>query len=70
MQNAYAKANDFATGGHESIGSIESINAVESPYYPIYYSPLRFAANFANGVPIQPGSQNTNVQVTVTYSLN
>ena len=69
--DARAKAEQYAQAAGRSLGEVQSISEVVTSPTPTYYDG-RFAATAAASalpVPIQAGSQELSVQVTVVYAL-
>ncbi len=73
MNLAYNKAQQLAQGGHDSLGSIQTITENEGYYSPIYYGPVFAARALADSVnspvPLAQGSQSISVSVTVVFAL-
>jgi uncharacterized protein YggE len=72
VQAAQAKAEAFASAAGTSLGPVLSITDEEQQTPPIT-EPTKFAASSSAGtstpVPIQAGSQQLSIQVSVVYSL-
>jgi uncharacterized protein YggE len=71
VDDARAKAEQYAQAAGRSLGEVQSISEVVTSPTPQYYDG-RFAAAAATAalpVPIQAGSQELSVQVTVVYAL-
>jgi len=69
VDDARAKAEQYAQAAGRSLGEVQSISEVVTSPTPQYYDG-RFAASAAgSAVPIQAGSQELSVQVTVVYAL-
>ena len=71
VDDARAKAEQYAQAAGRSLGEVQSISEVVTSPTPTYYDG-RFAATAAASalpVPIQAGSQELSVQVTVVYAL-
>ena len=69
VDDARAKAEQYAQAAGRSLGEVQSISEVVTSPTPQYYDG-RFAASAAGAaVPIQAGSQELSVQVTVVYAL-
>jgi uncharacterized protein YggE len=70
MQNARTEASQVASGGNASLGAIEKITDQENSTSNIFpYSNFQ-SSGLAASVPLKPGSQAINVQVSVVYALN
>lgn len=68
MQNARTEANQLAAGAGVSVGPIVRVTDQENTPSPYFFGSVLAAAP-AGSVPLQPGSQPINVQVSVVYSL-
>jgi uncharacterized protein YggE len=66
---ARASAQAMATAGHVTLEGVVSI-ADSSPVTPIYYGAMRGAALDSAATPIQVGSQDVSVTVTVVFSIS
>ncbi|HEV3211822.1 MAG TPA: SIMPL domain-containing protein [Acidimicrobiales bacterium] len=71
MQSALAVARQLASGGGETVGSIQKVtdNEGQQTYFP-YHTFAQASATAYVGVPLETGRQPVSVQVTVVYSLN
>lgn len=70
MQNARTEGSQVAGGGDASLGAIEKITDQENSTSNVFpYSNFQ-ASGLAASVPLKPGSQSINVQVSVVYALN
>jgi uncharacterized protein len=65
--DARAKAETLATEAGASLGEARKIDEGGQPEQPV---PLMFAADKAAGTPIEPGTQQVQASVTVTFSLS
>ena len=65
---AQASAQAMATAGHVTLGSIVSISDT-NPATPIYYGAMRAAALDSVATPIQVGTQDMSVQLTVVFEI-
>lgn len=72
MQSALAVARQLASGGGETIGSIQKVtdNEGQQTYFPYHGYALAASSTAFSGVPLETGRQPVSVQVTVVYSLN
>ena len=71
FSDAKAKAEQYAKAAGRSLGEVISIAedvATPSPT-PMPYAGLELARGDAKSVPIQPGSQDVSVSVTVVFSM-
>ena len=68
MADAKAKAEQYARAAGRSLGPVVSVSEDVSQPPPVDY-PMRTAAADAKPVPIQPGSQDVGVRVTVVYAF-
>jgi uncharacterized protein YggE len=72
VTDARSHADQLAKAAGTSLGRVMTIDeSVSSPTPPIYYAGADMAAKAASAapVPLQPGSQDLSLQVTVTYEL-
>jgi uncharacterized protein YggE len=70
MTEAKAKAQTLADAAGVSITGVASISEVVSPVtYPIYYGAMEGAPSKDVGTPVQPGTTDVSVQVTVVYLI-
>jgi uncharacterized protein YggE len=68
MADARAKAQQYARAAGRPLGQVFSITEDVSEPPPVDYS-MRASAADAKAVPIQPGSQDVGVHVTVVYAF-
>ena len=71
VDDARAKAEQYAQAAGRSLGEVQSISEIVTQPVPQYYD-SRFAAATAQAsspVPLQAGSQELTVQVTVVFAL-
>jgi uncharacterized protein YggE len=70
VQDAQAKAAQFARAMHEQLGAVISISDQTTLPTPVYNTPA-FASSgaAAPSVPVSAGSQQISVQINVTYSI-
>ena len=70
MAEAKAKATTLADAAGVSITGVASISEVVSPIiYPVYYGAMEGAPSKDVGTPVQPGTTDVSVQVTVVYLI-
>jgi len=70
VQQAHAQADQLAKAAGVSVGKVVSISEVAQAVSPVYYGgKADTAAGSASPVPIQPGTQTVELQVTVVYEL-
>jgi uncharacterized protein YggE len=72
VEDARAKAEQYAAAAGRSVGEVQSISEVVTSPTPQYLD-QRFAyptAEALAAVPLQAGSQDVSVQVTVVYALS
>ncbi len=71
MADAKAKAQQYATAAGRPLGQVVSVSEVVAGAgpQPLYDLPQSSAASGAASVPIQAGSQDVSVQVTVVYAF-
>jgi uncharacterized protein YggE len=70
VDDAKAKAEQYAKAAGRSLGEVQSISEVVTSPTPQYYDRgLAYASQAAGAVPLQAGSQDVSVQVTVVYAL-
>jgi uncharacterized protein YggE len=69
MADAKAKATQYANAAGRSLGSVLSISETISTPGPVYDYSMRAASAAAPVVPIQSGSQDVSVNVTVVYAF-
>jgi uncharacterized protein len=67
MQDARAKAGQFARAAGEPLGQVLSIDSASASSPPVY-APNAAASAGSAAVPISPGSQQVSVSVTVVYA--
>ena len=67
IANAAARAGQFADAAHVHVGSVLQISEVSVSPIPIFASPTADAAGGAT--PVQTGTQDLTVSVTVVYAL-
>jgi len=67
--DAKAKAEQYARAAGRSLGEVESIAENISQPTPVGISESRAAAKDLSSVPIQPGSQDVSVTVTVVFAM-
>ena len=65
---AQASAQAMATAGHITLGSVVSITD-STPTTPVYYGAARAAALDSLATPIQVGTQDLSVMVTVVFAI-
>jgi uncharacterized protein len=71
VDDARAKAEQYAQAAGRSLGEVQSISEVVSSPTPQYLEQRSaYSAAAMSAVPIQPGSQDVAVQVTVVYALS
>ena len=68
VEDARARAEQYAKAAGRTLGEVRSISEVVQQPTPQYLEG-RYVASAASPVPIQPGSQDVTVQVTVVYAL-
>jgi len=69
VEDAKTKATQYAKAAGRDLGDVVSISEiVSSPVSPMYDTRAAMATA-ASGVPIQAGTQDVSVQVTVVYAL-
>lgn len=69
VEDAHARAEQYARAAGRTLGEVRSISEVVQQPTPQPYA-AGFAAEAVSGaVPIQPGSQDVTVRVTVVYAL-
>jgi uncharacterized protein YggE len=66
---AQASAQAMATAGHVTLGSVVSISDT-NPATPVYYAAPRAAALDSLATPIQVGTQDISVQLTVVFEIS
>lgn len=66
---AKAKAEQYAKASGRSLGDVESIAENVASPSPIRFSMEQDAAKLSSSVPIQPGSQEVSVTVTVVFAM-
>lgn len=70
MSEAKAKAETLARGAGVSLGGVASISEVSAPVpYPIYGAYPRVAADKATQTPVEPGTNEITVTVSVSYLI-
>ena len=70
VDDAKAKAEQYAKAAGTSLGAVQSISEVVTSPTPQYYDrSLAYAAQASGAVPLQAGSQDVTVQVTVVYAM-
>jgi len=71
VDDARTKAEQYAKAAGKSLGDVQSISEVVTSPTPQYYDSrgLAYAAQASSPVPLQTGSQDVTVQVTVVYAL-
>lgn len=70
MDDAKTKATQYAEAAGRTLGAVVSISEVVSGSpYPVYDQAAGTAFRAASPVPIQAGSQDVSVQVTVVYAF-
>src|SRR5206468_9719012 len=65
--DAQAQAKTLAKEAGASLGEVRRIDEGGPPVQPV---PVMFAADKASGTPIEPGNQQVQASVTVTFSLS
>jgi uncharacterized protein YggE len=72
VDDARAKAEQYAAAAGRSLGAVQSISEVVTSPTPQYFDGLAYArtAQASAPVPLQAGSQDLSVQVTVVYALS
>lgn len=70
VQNARARAAAYAAAGDVELGQVLSIVETSSRTWPIYASGSDTEGGGAVDVPIEPGSQDLSVDVTVVFVLD
>ena len=68
INDAQAKASQFAKALGRSLGAVISVSDQSSVPYPIF-APGAAASASAGRVPVQPGKQQVSVQITVVYAI-
>lgn len=68
VEDARARAEQYAKAAGRTLGEVRSISEIVQQPTPQYLEG-RYVASAASPVPIQPGSQDVTVQVTVVYAL-
>ncbi len=70
VDDAKARAEQYAKAAGRSLGEVQSISeAVQSPTPQYVDQGLAYSARAASPVPLQAGSQDVTVQVTVVYAM-
>ena len=69
MDDAKAKASQYAEAAGRKLGAVVSISEVVNTPYPIAYDARAAIPQASSAVPIQAGSQDVSVQVTVVYAF-
>jgi uncharacterized protein YggE len=69
VDDARAKAEQYAKAAGRTLGEVRSISEVVQQPTPLAFDSRFAAAVPASAVPIQPGSQDVTVAVTVVYDL-
>ncbi|HVA60445.1 MAG TPA: SIMPL domain-containing protein [Mycobacteriales bacterium] len=71
FQDAHGKAAQYAQLAGRTLGPVESISEVVATPYPqsVGLGQYNAGAAASSAVPIQPGSQNLSITVTVVYGL-
>lgn len=69
MDDAKTKASQYAEAADRSLGAVVSITEVVTTPYPVYAQASGMALRASSPVPIQAGSQDVSVQVTVVYAF-
>jgi uncharacterized protein YggE len=70
IDDAKTKASQYAEAAGRTLGPVVSISEVISTPYPVYDQAAGMAARAGGSpVPIQAGSQDVSVQVTVVYAF-
>ena len=71
VDDAKAKAEQYAAAAGRSLGAVQSISEVVTSPTPQYMDGIAYARSAAQAapVPLQAGSQDLSVQVTVVYAL-
>jgi uncharacterized protein YggE len=69
IDDAKAKAEQYAAAAGRSVGEVQSISEVVRSPNPQYMGDYAVSARALGSVPIQAGSQDVEVQVTVVYAL-
>ena len=71
VEDAKAKAEQYAAAAGRSLGAVQSISEVVTSPNPQYMERQAYAVPAAlSAVPLQAGSQDLTVQVTVVYALS
>jgi hypothetical protein len=71
VDDAKAKAQQYAKAAGKSLGDVQSISEVVTSPTPQYYATgLAYDTQAAGAVPLQAGSQDVSVQVTVVYAMS
>jgi len=70
MNDAKARATQYATAAGRSLGPVLSISEQTAPTQLPYSNVASGAASSAAPVPISPGTQQVSVTVTVTYAFS
>ena len=68
MQDAIAKAKLYAEAAGAELGPVQSISE-QGGYVPYFPAAPRMEAAAAKAVPIEPGTQDVDIQVQVTWEL-
>lgn len=70
MSEAKAKAQTLASAAGVSIGGVASISETVSPIpYPVYYGGARDEAAANPSTPVEAGTNEVSVSVTVVYLI-
>jgi uncharacterized protein YggE len=71
VDDAKAKAEQYAKAAGKSLGEVQSISEIVSTPNPVYADRglANAAAAGSTAVPVQAGSQDVTVQVTVVYAM-
>jgi uncharacterized protein len=69
VRDAQAKASQFASALHQTLGAVVSLTSQNLVPYPIFANDYASAQKSAAPVPISPGKQQVSVQITVVYAI-
>jgi uncharacterized protein len=68
IRDAIAKAKLYAEATGAELGAVQTISE-QGGYVPYYPASPKMEASTARPVPIEPGAQNTSIEVQVTWEL-
>jgi uncharacterized protein YggE len=70
VKDAQAQAKQLADAGGIKVGTIHSIDSTSSSYQPQFYDSFRGATLAAEAIPLERGTQQLTVDVTVQFDIS